>query len=184
MTEKRKIEKIEYNGNTYYFIDGNIVDEYFIMLPENILAEVAYAYFSKIDYRFLPIDEAKEFMMSAKNNCAPRIAYKAGLYYLEERDLTTREIQFILPVFISACRKMGSSNKAIEYAEKYISKSSAYCSSALLTSLAAAYCDKGEYAKARRICNRAYAMQGGSQGYTTELSLVYKRIKNALGESD
>ena len=184
MAEKRKIDKIEHDGNTYYLIDGVIVDEYYIALPENAQAEVAYAYFSKIEYRFLPIEQAKDFMVSTKNNGAYRLAYQAGLYYLEERDLTTQEIRLILPVFISVCRKMGNSNKAIEYAEKYIAESRAYCSVALLTSLAAAYCDKGEYLKAREICNKAYAMQGGGVGYTNELSLVYKRIKKALGENE
>lgn len=184
MAEKRKMEKIEYNGETYYLIDGTIVDEYYIALPENAQAEIACAYFSQIDYKFLPIEEAKDFMISAKNNGACGIAYKAGLYYLEERDLSTQEIRLILPVFISVCRKMGNSKKAIEYAEKYIVKSRAYSSVALLTSLAAAYCDKGEYIKARTICNKAYAMQGGGVGYSNELSLVYKRIKKALGEND
>lgn len=183
MAEKRKIEKIEHDGNTYYFIDGIIVDEYYIALSENIQAEVACAYFSKIDYKFLSIDEAKDFMISAKNNGAYDIAYRAGLYYLEKRDLTTQEVRLILPVFISICRKMGSSNKAIEYAEKYLTESGAYSSVALLTSLAAAYCDKGDYIKARAVCDRAYAMQGGGVGYNNELSLVYGRIKKALGEN-
>lgn len=184
MTEKQKAKKIEYNGNTYYLIAGVIVDEYYIALSEGAQAEVANAYFSQVDYRFLPMEEAKEFMISAKNNGAYGVAYKAGLFYLNERDLSTQEIRSILPVFISVCRKMGNADKAIAYAEKYISESRAYCSTALLTSLAAAYCDKGEYIKARTICNRAYAMQGGSMGYTNELSLVYKRIKKALGEKE
>ena len=184
MAEKQKVEKIEYKGDTYYFIAGTIVDEYYIALPENTQAEIACAYFSQKEYKFLPINDAKDFMIAAKNNGAYGIAYKAGLYYLEERDLTTQEIRLILPVFISVCRKMGNSAKAIEYAEKYIGKSRAYSSTALLTSLAAAYCDKGEYIKARTVCNKAYVMQGGGMGYTTELSLVYNRIKKALGEDN
>ncbi|MCH5350568.1 MAG: hypothetical protein J1F39_01190 [Clostridiales bacterium] len=180
MDNKRQIEKITYKGDTFYLIDGKIVDEHFIVPAESIQAEVATFYLSQINYKFLPIDKAKEFMISAKDNGAYGLAYNAGLYYLEERDLMSHEIRLILPIFISICRKMGKIDQAIEYAEKYIAKSSAYSSPALFTSLAAAYCDKGEYVKARTICNRAYAMQGGGVGFTNELSLVYKRIEKAL----
>lgn len=184
MNNNRKIEKITYNGDTYYFFDGKIVDECFIIPSENVQAAVANVFFSQINYKFLPLNEVKEFMMSCKDNGALDIAYRAGLYYLEERDFTTQEVRMILPIFISVCRKKGKVTEAIEYAERYIVKTSAYCSPALLTSLAAAYCDKGEYIKARDICNKAYAMQGGSVGFTNELSLVYKRIDKALGNKD
>ena len=50
------------------------------------------------------------------------------------------------------------------------------------TSVAAAYCDLGDYAAAKRFADRAYGIQGGSKGYTTELSLVYRRIKTETGD--
>ena len=47
----------------------------------------------------------------------------------------------------------------------------------LLTSLAAAYCDVGNYELAKKCANKAYAIQGGGKNYQTELSLVFQRIK-------
>ena len=39
------------------------------------------------------------------------------------------------------------------------------------------YCDVRDYVNARRFADRAYArIGGGSSGYETELSLVYKRL--------
>ena len=46
---------------------------------------------------------------------------------------------------------------------------------ALLTSAAAAYCDLGDYDRAKKCCDRAFAQLNGKRN--GELSAVYGRIK-------
>ena len=46
-----------------------------------------------------------------------------------------------------------------------------------LVSVAAAYCDIGDYDSAKKCCNKAYAKLNGQ--HNDELSLVYKRIQKA-----
>ena len=46
-----------------------------------------------------------------------------------------------------------------------------------LTSVAAAYCDIGDYYSAKKCYNKAYAKLNGQRN--DELSLIYKRIQKA-----
>ena len=46
----------------------------------------------------------------------------------------------------------------------------------LYTSVAAAYCDVGDFETAKKVCDYAYFRQGGGTGEKNELSLVYRRI--------
>ena len=46
----------------------------------------------------------------------------------------------------------------------------------LLTSAAAAYCDMGDYVRARQCCNRAYFHS--NKNPSNELRMVYKRIES------
>ena len=52
----------------------------------------------------------------------------------------------------------------------------------LLTSLAAAYCDVGDYKRAKYCADRGYFTQGGGQGHKNELALVYYRIRKEAPE--
>lgn len=129
----------------------------------------------------MPVDKIFEYIVETKKNQVYELACEAALYLLS-MNLPFIDVRRVLPILTSIYRGMGDPDSAILYAERYLHKSSDYCSVALLTSLAAAYSDKKEYVKAKNICNRAYAIQGGEQGYANELSLVYRRIKKELGE--
>lgn len=83
----------------------------------------------------------------------------------------------------SCYRRMGQSQKAIDFWMNNKSIFQEFTESvALLTSLAAAYCDVKDYKKAKYCADRAYAAQGGGQGYKNELALVYLRIKKEAPE--
>lgn len=178
--ENNKIERIEYNGCTYYIYNGRFVDELFVMLSDAETIPFANYYFGKIDYKSLETEDLIEYIGSTKINKAYNLSYEAALYALS-LDILPEDIRKILPILTSICREMGKSELAISYANEYLKKSELYNSVALLTSLAAAYCDIGDFDKALKICNLAYFKQGGAKGYKNELSLVYARIKKALG---
>ena len=86
-------------------------------------------------------------------------------------------VNSMLPILTSMYRLTGQPGCAINVAEKYVGCGSAYETVPLHTSVAAAYCDLGDYTHARKFADRAYARRGGGTGEKTELSLVYQRIK-------
>ena len=74
-------------------------------------------------------------------------------------------------------QEIGVTQKAIDFWMENKQIFTSCLSVPLLTSLAAAYCDVGNYELAKKCADRAYAIQGGSQNYQSELSLVYARIR-------
>lgn len=176
-----KITKINFEGDTYYLYDGNIVDSCFTTLHDSLLRKVANYYFSKADYKSMSFEELKDFVKITKQNQAFQISYEAVQYALQNADNDTNVIKYFLPVLSSLCRKLGKPELAIEQSEKYLNGFDNVISIPLLTSLASCYCDVKNYKKALDLCNAAYAKQGGGLGYKSELSLVYARIRK---ESD
>ncbi|MBQ8426407.1 MAG: hypothetical protein IJX16_01450, partial [Clostridia bacterium] len=77
-------------------------------------------------------------------------------------------------------RALNQPQKAIDFWMENKHIFSSCLSVPLLTSLAAAYCDIGNYALAKKCADKAYAIQGGGLNYKTELSLVYRRIKKEI----
>ena len=90
----------------------------------------------------------------------------------------------VFPIITSCYRAKGQPQKAIDFWMENKKIFVSCLSVPLLTSLAAAYCDVGNYDLAKMCANRAYAMQGGSLHYQTELSMVYGRIKKETQEKD
>ena len=85
------------------------------------------------------------------------------------------EVRRILPRLTSLLRKRGQPEKAIEICETYTQLyNKPVYSSPLFTSIAAAYCDIGDYTTAKKFADRAFAFDGKGSG---ELSSVYQRIK-------
>ena len=83
----------------------------------------------------------------------------------------------VFPIITSCYRALNQPQKAIDFWMENKKIFSTCLSVPLLTSLAAAYCDVGDYVLAKKCADRAYAIQGGSLNYQSELSLVYGRIK-------
>ena len=85
----------------------------------------------------------------------------------------------LLPRITSCYRETDCPQKAIDmlaYASKTFGPE--MVTPVLLTSVAAAYCDLGDYLRAKKCCDRAHAMSEGKADH--ELSLVYRRIDKAL----
>ena len=86
------------------------------------------------------------------------------------------EIKQLLPRYTSNLRKMGQSQKAINEANFYLNKYGRLVqTSALFTSIGAAYCDLGDYETGKQCANRARALSGGVS--SAELISLYARLK-------
>lgn len=86
------------------------------------------------------------------------------------------DVIYILPRLTSCYRAQGMPQRVIDtltFAKERFGAD--VITAVLLTSAAAAYCDMGDYDKAKKCCDRAYAMSNGKA--SGELSMVYKRIR-------
>ena len=97
-------------------------------------------------------------------------------YEIASQQASERDLAYILPRLTSCYRIRGCPQEAIDIlvfaSKKYGQK---MITSALLTSAAAAYCDLGDYGRAKKCCDRAFAQGNGRcEG---ELRAVYGRIK-------
>ena len=92
--------------------------------------------------------------------------------YLKAED--TFRLRWLMPIETSLLRLSHTPQKAIDHYTAQIAKfGSEVNSPQVMTSVAAAYCDVRDYAKAKQLCDAAFAWGG----YSYELASVYGRIK-------
>lgn len=176
------MEKIIFNGEEYYFNKGIIYDNCFIEVPKAISQKVLAIYYKNIDYKIFEEAELLEYLKQLKisefyNECLIAIEYGLSKF--------TASYDFyksIFPIITSCYRALKQPQKAIDFWMENKVIFASCLSVPLLTSLAAAYCDIGNYDLAKKCANRAYAIQGGGLNYKTELSLVYRRIAKETKE--
>lgn len=177
------MQKIEYDGEIYYYMKGRFVDSSYIEVEETTKNKLAELFFLKVDYKSLEKDELIAFVKEVKEAEQFNLAKDICLYCLETYKEDVCLIKNILPIITSCYRMCGQPEKAISVSKEF-ALSFKYESVAFLTSLVAAYCDIKDYENAKRYAKKAYARQGGGTGEKTELSLVFMRIKKEAGEKD
>ena len=176
-----QMQQIDYNGKRYYYNGTYFVDEFFLILEGEELRNVANEYFQGIDYPALDSDQLLEVIMQMKT-CGMMYEVKKVIGdAFVGRAHNKRLLHSLLPIYTSCCRELNQPKEAIAIAEVLLPVCGG--STATYTSLAAAYCDIGDYEKAKKYAGIAYAKQGGGQGYKNELSLVYKRIAKETGNT-
>ena len=173
--------KIELDGEVYYYNNGVFTDSSFIEVDVTTMKKLSGLLFVDTDYKNLSKNELLKFVTEAKEVAQYQLTKDACIYGMEKYEDDPFFITRILPVITSCYRLVGDPKGAIEIASKYLN-SFKYESVALLTSLAAAYCDIKDYDNALKCAKKAYAKQGGGTGSKTELSLVFMRIKKEMGE--
>ncbi len=166
-------ETIKYNGKTYYRRGEKWEDEMHIIVHETLQRELNDAYsesqdLSNLSYSEL-VKEADKFKESSSH-------YLAIRYYEEAvRKGGLSDIKYVFPRITSCYRKKGQAKKAVNLFSEQVHKyGNSMITPALLTSVAAAYCDIEDFEMAKKCCDRAYAMTGGNAG--EELQMVYKRL--------
>lgn len=166
--------KFEYNGEIYQ-ITKNAVYQSYIEVPREIAQEVSIAYLNTINYTTCSEEELKALIEQVNNlqqyeKCIEMIQYGVNTFK------SINFIRYTSAIVCSLYRKMHKPEMAIKYALQFLAKYN--CPSVpLLTSLAAAYCDIGDWEKGEKCCNRAYRLQNGGTGHNNELSAVYGRIR-------
>ena len=175
------VKTIELDDRTYYYDGKNFFDDAFIILRGVELQKVAGKYYDGFDYEQFSPSVLLKYIQRLKGNDLIYKAKKVSEYGLNKYPKEFDFVDRVLPIFTSCCRKMNRPQEAIAVAEKFFSRlgSSVF----LCTSLAAAYCDLGDYEKAKTYALTAYAKQGGGTGYRNELALVFARLKAETGET-
>ncbi len=176
------MDKFEYEGENFYFHKGQFYDETFMSVEKTLGDKLAQNYFSATDYTSLSPEKLIEYIKSVKDAGQVLPAKNACVYGLEKFAYDRGFVGAALPMLTSVLRQTGSPREAVEAGKKYLKLLGEKAASVpFYTSLAAAFCDLGDYASAKKCADCAYRMQGGGKGYANELSLVYRRLKNESG---
>ena len=171
------MERFSYQGEVFYISGTTIADASFLMPPESLRAEIAKAYCDGKDMSALSESELLNVFRLCKENGALSTCIDAGQAYLNRVEGFPIEVRRILPIMTAAYRQLNEPNMAIALNREMHGKYGRDVFSVpLYTSVAAAYCDVGDFETAKKVCDYAYFRQGGGTGEKNELSLVYRRI--------
>lgn len=168
------MDSLVFEGNTYTRSHGKWVDSQHIIVHEGLQNDLNKAYAKQLDVNTLSLDACLTYGDSFKDSGSAFLALK----FYEQAALLADQatMAYILPRMTSCYRKIGQAQKAIDLlaiaARKFGQQ---MVTPPLLTSVAAAYCDLGDYLRAKKCCDRAYASSGKN---SAELFLVYKRIRS------
>lgn len=174
------MERFEVDGEIFIYHNGRYYDEHFCGLSHNILIKVMEARLENIDYKNFLENDLLELIKNCKENEMFGLAKSISEFGMNKYKNNDDFVKSVLPIFTSSCRKLNMPNDAIEKSKQYI-KPATY-STALNTSLAAAYCDVGDYLMAKKYADMAYAKLANlPMDMKREISNVYARIK---AESD
>lgn len=163
------------NDEQYTLVKGKWLDSCFIEVPISIAIQLTDQILnSNIDD--LSNEELEKYVMGFKEQGlipqALQVADALYARYLKAQDLF--RIRWLMPIETSLLRLSHTPQKAIDYYTAQIAKfGSEVNSPQVMTSVAAAYCDVRDYAKAKQLCDAAFAWGG----YSYELASVYGRIK-------
>ena len=138
-------------------------------------AQLNYETNEQINYDIMNYREIIHLADGYKKSQSFTMAIKAYEKAIEKTG-EVKEIKYILPRITSCYRKDNRPDDAIALYTKICSEYGYdILDSVLLTSVSAAYIDIGEYVKAKKCADRAYAMSQGN--ISDELKSVYARLK-------
>ncbi len=171
-------ERFEMEGETYFFNpkNGGWYNSSYTTVGKEELYKLNNIRMQKIDFDQMDTDDLIHIAQSMKDS--NDLIYSAKIFdELLKRKEDESLVRKILPRYTSILRKLQKPKEAISMFEKYNAMyGKTIGSPALYTSLAAAYCDVGDYIEARNKANKAHAMSGGNS--SPELISVYARIKS------
>ena len=167
------METVIYQGIQYRRLDKHWVDERYLAVSEELQDILNKAYLETLNLDLL---DSRELIQRGDQCKATGSVFLAiQLYEKAIQRGTTADARGVLPRLTSCYRKQGFPKKAIDCAVELRHRFGPdILSPVTLTSLAAAYCDLGEWALARKCADRAYA--SGAKG-AGELRAVYERIR-------
>ena len=172
----KKREEYMLDGEKYYLIRGRWVDSHNTTVSKEELYKLNELRLRHLNLSSMSTNEIIDLAQSMKDS--DDLIYSVKLFdELLKRRNDAGTVHSILPRYTSILRKLERPKEAIDMFEKYYSKfGKSIYSPALFTSLAASYCDLGNWIEARNKANMAKAMSGGDA--SLELISVYARIKS------
>lgn len=170
--------EIIHEGNVYRRCKGQWIGEDYILAPSSIQIALNRIYASKIDLSGLSV----QALVKEGDKFKSVNDYALAVRYYEEASKICDQgtLSYILPRISSCYRSLQEPQKAIEiftYAKEKFGQS-IVMSPALLTSAASAYCDMGDYEKAKQCIKIANKKAGGDD---RTIAMVYLRIKKETG---
>ncbi|MBR1925483.1 MAG: hypothetical protein IJ837_01345 [Clostridia bacterium] len=173
------MEKIEFEGEIYYFLNNTFVDQTFCRVSDELSKKLANNYFKKDDYLALNKDELLEYVKKMKEAEQFSACRDACLYGLKNYENDEEFIKKILPIITSVYRALKQPSLAISVAQNYTDLYK--CDSApLWTSVSAAFCDVGDYNSCLKFIKLAIKKQRQTKTPSPELAEVLKRVAKSL----
>ena len=177
------ILSIEIDGEIFRYINNTWVDSMYCEAPGNILNQIYDNLIERADET--SYETLLEYAKVMKNSEHYAHASQLIDYLIKNCDKAkigkNNILLSLIPMKTSCLRAMHSPRGAIEFFNKIINEYDvANYSSALYTSIAAAYCDIDDYNNAIKYARRACAINTQEKPY--ELISVIKRIQSVLGQ--
>lgn len=161
------IKSVEYKGKTYTRRNKMWVNKYGEVINETAQRKLDEIVFESINVEDLSYDEALEFGDEFKGSGSFDLALE--LYKRALNGATFEAAKYILPRVTSSLRGMKKSDVALElYVELNELYGESIVDNVLLTSVAAAYCDRSMFDDARRCVEKALEMSNGVPHYYIE----------------
>ena len=173
------MEKIELDGEIYYFVNNSFVDSSFCRVPDEIQRKLSQIHFKQFDYKSYKKEELLSFLKALKESEQFSKAKEVAEYALETFKDDEGVVKTVLPIMTSVLRHLHQSSLAISVAQKYTDLYKCD-SSALWTSIASAYCDVGEFKEALTFIKLAIKKQRETRMPSFEQKEVIKRIAREL----
>lgn len=174
------MEKIELNGEIYYYINNRFVDSTFCSVDKTTNEKLSEIYFKNIDLNLFSKEQLLDFIKKTKDAeqfATTKTGCKVGLQKFGRDE---NFVKIILPILTSTLRNLNQPRLAIEVAQKYTDLLKCD-SSALWLSVASCSCDIGEFKDALNFLKLAkQKSRTHSFEEESEFSLVENRIKKAL----
>lgn len=172
-------QELKYEGRVYFKRNGKWYDKQnYIEASINLQNRLNSFYNNNINFENMDYFDIIKIADGYKKSESFILAIKAYKKAMEKTK-EIKEIKYILPRIVSCYRKNNQSRDAIEeYIDMYESYGYSILDPVLLTSVAAAYIDVGQYEKAKKCANQSYAMLDGK--CSDELYFVYQRLNKYL----
>ena len=140
----------EMDGQKFYYDKGRWLTSRFMIAPTELTSRLNMLLIEKEDLSSKSMDELLKILDGAKHGNNTQYAVKVAEKALEKAEEVT-EIRRLLPRLTSLYRQVGNPKKAIDIAKEYTDMfNRRVWSQALLTSIAAAYCDHGSVRPGRK----------------------------------
>ncbi len=176
------MEKIELDGEIYYYLNNRFVDSSFCSVDKNTLEKLSALFYKNLDFNTFSKEKLLEFIKQNKDAEQLAIAKNACAVGLEKFGADENFVKMVLPIYTSILRGLGMPNLALDVAQKHTDLCPNCDSPALWISVASACLDLKQFKDAMMYLSFAKQKKRGHKfEEESEFSAVENRLKKALG---